>query len=147
MYLSHGHHNKKQIEIKLKKILYNWFIRILLSIKSKKKERFQQPLRLYRSGFTCLLWINNNNVYRWFISSYQVVVIKFKDPFMRDGSSSSCILNHWKLMMKLTGSWEIQKKGYSQWVKNYFFFLIFSSQNYPFFCLFLFCSSYFSPAR
>ena len=106
MCLSHGHHNKKQIELKLKQYYIYLFIRILLSLKSKKNKRkipTTPQAYLYRGGFTCMLWINNNNVYQWFIS-YQVVIIKFKDSFMWDGSSSSCILYHWKLMMKLTGS-------------------------------------------
>ena len=151
MYLSHGHHNKKQIKIKLKQYYLFIYQHIIVLKKQKKKERkipTTPQAYLYRSGFTCMLWINNNNVYQWFISN-QVVVIKFKDSFMWDGSSSSCILYHWKLMMKLTGSWEIQKKGV-QLVgqKLLIFFLLFSFQNYPcFFVLFLICSSYFSSAR
>ena len=151
MYLSHGHHNKKQrFQNQLKTILSIYLLAYYCPKKAKKERKIPTTPQayLYRSGFTCMLWINNNNVYQWFIS-YQVVVIKFKDSFMWDGSSSSCILYHWKLMMKLTGSWEIQKKGV-QLVgqKLLIFFLLFSSQiTLVFFVLFLICSSYFSPAR
>lgn len=40
----------------------------------------------------------------------QVVVVKFKDSLMRDGPPSSCILNHWELVMKFTASWQVNIK-------------------------------------
>ena len=54
MYLSHGHHNKKQIEIKLKQYYLFIYYHIIVLKKQKKRERFQQPLRLIYTGVASL---------------------------------------------------------------------------------------------